>query len=278
MVRIIAEIGINHNGDVEIAKQLIQMAYTNGFDMIKFQKRDPSISVPKHMRTKMRDTPWGYVTYLDYKKKLEMGRSEYDEIDEYCRYLGIAWFASAWDIPSFNFLKKYKLKYNKIASPMLTYNPLLEVVAKEEKQTFISTGMSTMIDIDNAVAIFKKYDCPFTLMHSVSIYPCEDYQCNLNMIKTLSIRYNCLVGYSGHERDILPSLLAVFLGAVAIERHITLDRAMWGTDQAASLENRGQAILVRDIRIQEKLLGDGHKCIYQEELKKAQELKYWANE
>jgi N-acetylneuraminate synthase len=275
MVQLIAEIGINHNGDINIAKQLIHMAYTNGFDMVKFQKRAPSISVPQSMRTKMRDTPWGYLTYLDYKEKLELGRSEYDQIDEYCRDLGIDWFASAWDISSFNFLKKYKLKYHKIASSMLTYKPLLEAVAKEGKVTFISTGMSSMSEIDNAVEIFKTHECPFVLMHSVSIYPCNDYQCNIRMVKTLHKRYDCLVGYSGHEPDILPSILAVFMGAVAIERHITLDRAMWGTDQAASLENRGQILLVRDIRKQEEILGSGNKIIYDEEIEKAGELRYW---
>lgn len=275
MVQLIAEIGINHNGDIDIAKQLIYMAYTNGFDIVKFQKRTPSISVPKNMRPKMRDTPWGYITYLDYKEKLEMGRLEYDEIDEYCRDLGIAWFASAWDIPSFNFLKEYRLEYHKIASSMLTYNPLLDAVAKEGKVTFISTGMSTVSEIDNAVEIFKTNECPFVLMHSVSIYPCKDYQCNIRMIQTLHERYGCPVGYSGHEPDILPSILAVFLGAMAIERHITLDRAMWGTDQAASLENRGQILLVRDIRKQEEILGSGNKIIYEEEIEKAGELRYW---
>jgi len=272
----IAEIGINHNGSVKIAKNLIKMAKEVGFDAVKFQKREPELCVPKEQRNILRDTPWGTMTYLQYRKKLEFGKNEYDEIDKYCRQLDIDWFASAWDLPSLKFLAQYDLKYNKIASPMITYKPLLEAVASEGRYTFISTGMSTWDIIDTAVDIFREAGCPFMLMHSVSIYPCPEYLCNIRMIETLRKRYHCDVGYSGHEEGLIPSVLAVAHGASAIERHITLDRAMWGTDQSASLERRGQELLIRDCKSVKLIQGSGnYKKIYDDEKKKIIQLRWW---
>jgi len=271
----IAEIGINHNGSIEIAKQLIDMAKDCGCDAVKFQKRTPDICVPERQKGRMIETPWGFVTYLQYRYKVEFGKKEYDIIDDYCRQQKIDWFASAWDIESQMFLRQYNLKYNKVASPMLTNIPLLEVIAEEGKHTFISTGMSTYDDIDKAVDIFRKHECPFTLMHCQSAYPAPDGELNLLCIKTLKERYNCDVGYSGHEVSPMPSIVATALGAVAIERHITLDRAMYGSDQAASLEARGLQILVRNAKRIPKYLGDGVKKVSQEEQSLAAKLRYF---
>jgi len=270
----IAEIGLNHNGNIDIAKKLIKMAKNNGFNAVKFQKRCPEISTSKLLRDQMRDTPWGYITYLEYRKKIEFGKEEYDEIDRYCKKIGMDWFASAWDLPSFEFLQKYDLEYNKIASPMLTYIPILEKVAAEKKHTFISTGMSTFKDIDEAVDIFKRYNCPFTLMHAVGIYPCLLKYCNIKMVKTLKDRYKCNIGYSGHEAGILSSVLAVVMGATAVERHITLDRTMWGTDQSSSLESRGQELLIRNCNNVSIILGDGKSRNLPDEQKKSQ-MRWW---
>jgi len=272
---IIAEIGINHNGSIEIAQKLIDMAKDAGCDAVKFQKRNPDICVPSEQRNLMRETPWGLITYLEYRHKVEFGKQEYDIIDAYCKQKKIPWFASSWDIESQLFLRQYNLKYNKVASAMLTNLPLLEVIAEEKKLTFVSTGMSNFTQIDKALEIFKKHECPFVLMHCVSTYPCNAEDCNLHVIKALRERYHCPVGYSGHEIGILPSVLAAALGAVAIERHITLDRAMYGSDQAASLENRGIELVVRDARNVAKLLGDGNKRITEGELKAEKNLRYF---
>ena len=210
----------------------------------------------------MRDTPWGRISYLTYKKKLEFGRKEFDEINNYCKRKKILWFASPWDIESNTFLKKYKLKFNKVASPVLTNLKLIEEIAKQKKFTFISTGMSSMKDIENAVKIFKKNKCKFNLMHCVSTYPCHDKDINLNMIKTLQKMFKVDVGYSGHEKSVSPSLMAACFGASSIERHITLDRTFWGTDQAASLEENGMRNLVELIRKFEMCKGDGVKKIH----------------
>lgn len=269
-----AEIGINHNGSLEIAKRLIDVAVACGCDAVKFQKRNPDICVPPEKRNVMRETPWGLITYLEYRHKVEFGEREYDIIDDYCKQQRIDWFASSWDIESQLFLRWYSLKHNKVASAMLTNLPLLEVIAEEEKHTFISTGMSDFTQIDKAVEIFRKHGCPFTLMHCVSTYPCRDEDCNLLVIKLLKERYNCPVGYSGHEVGVLPTSLAVALGAVAIERHITLDRTMFGTDQVASLEKRGLELVVRDTRNVAKILGDGIKRITEGELNLAKNLRY----
>lgn len=272
---IIAEVGINHNGHVDLAKQLIDMAHRAGCDVVKFQKRTPEICVPEAMRAVLRETPWGLMTYFDYRVRIEFGRAEYDEIDRHCKLRGIQWFASAWDIDSLAFLSQYDLPYNKIASAMLTNIEFVEAVAAERKTTFISTGMSTYEDIDRAVDLLRKADCPFVLMHTVAEYPTQEPALNLRVMNELRHRYDCPVGYSGHEATMIPSVIAAMLGAVAIERHITLDRAMFGSDQAASLESRGLEMMVGYIRTIPVVLGDGHKQITEGERKNASRLRYW---
>lgn len=255
---LIAEIGINHNGDIEVAKKLIDMAKKAGCDTVKFQKRTIDIVYSKEFLDSPRESPWG-TTQREQKEALEFGKEEYDEIEAYCEKVGIDWFASAWDMPSQIFLRQYNLKYNKIGSPLITHRELLETVAEEQKPTFISTGMSTHEQIDEAVKIFRRYECPFVLMHCVSEYPAGEYTLNLRSIIELRERYNCHVGYSGHEVTMIPGVLAAMMGAVAVERHITLDRAMYGTDQAASLEKRGLEMLVGYIRTIPIVMGDGVK-------------------
>ena len=272
---LIAEIGINHNGSVALAKKLIKKSKEAGFDAVKFQKRTPEICVPNNKKNLIRETPWGVITYLDYKKKIEFGKKEYDEINKFCKKIKIQWFASAWDIESQSFLNKYKLKYNKISSAMLTNLKLLEYVSKQKKMTFISTGMAGYKEIDNAVNIFKKNKCDFMLMHCVSSYPCPDNELNLSMIDKLRKRYKCKIGYSGHEVSVSPSLMAAVMGAVAIERHVTLDRTMWGTDHAASLEFNGMKQLIELIRKFENVYGNGIKIITQNEKQKLKDQKYW---
>lgn len=273
-VFIIAEIGINHNGDLEIAKKLIDMAKNCGCDAVKFQKRTIDIVYTKEFLDSPRESPWG-TTQRAQKEGLEFGKREYDIIDDYCRQQEIDWFASAWDIESQMFLRQYNLKYNKVASAMLTHIPLLEVIAEERKHTFISTGMSTYDDIDKAVNLFRKHECPFTLMHCQSTYPAADEDLNLLCIKTLKERYNCDVGYSGHEISPMPSIVAAVLGVVVIERHITLDRAMYGSDQAASLEERGLEILSKVVKSYPVYLGDGIKRVSPKEQAIAKKLRYF---
>ena len=264
---IIAEIGINHNGDISIAKKLIDIAYESGCNAVKFQKRNPDECIPISQKEVMRETPWGEMTYIDYKHRMEFGRKEYDEIDKYCKEKDIEWFASAWDLDSQEFLKHYNCKYNKIASPMLTHKKLLEIIAKEKKYTFISTGMSTIRQISDAVKIFRKNKCPFELMHSHSVYPMPEEEANLNVIPFLKKKFKCKVGYSGHEVAAYEVCIpAVVLGATSIERHITLDRSMYGSDQAASLEPGGLERLVRDVRIIDLIMGDGVKRIWDSEI------------
>ena len=275
---IIAEIGINHNGDIILAKQMIKSAYQSGCQAVKFQKRTPELCVPKHQRDLLRETPWGLITYMEYRKKIEFGREEYDEIDSFCRELGVDWFASAWDIPSLEFLRKYNSPYNKIASAMLTHRELVRQVAQEGKMTFISTGMSEYADIDYIVKLFRDIGCPFILMHSVSEYPLINYKVNLRQITALRTRYNCPVGNSGHESTMLPSLLAIMMGAVAIERHFTIDRAYWGTDQAASLETRGMATLMNYINQIPYVLGTGERVITEVERANAKKLRFFIEE
>ena len=274
-VFLIGEIGINHNGSLKIAKELILFAKKTGFDAVKFQKRTPEITTPKDKMNKPRETPWGIMTYLEYKKKIEFGKKEYDVIDKFCKKLNIIWFASPWDIPSNNFLNQYKLKYNKIASPMLTNLALLNAVAKQKRFTFISTGMSKLNDVQTAIQIFKKHKCKFNLMHCVSAYPCSDENLNLKMIQFYKKKFKVDVGYSGHEKSVTPSLMAACLGATSIERHITLDRTMWGTDHAASLEKNGMISFVNLIRRFEKIIGNGKKKFLQSEKDKLKENKYW---
>jgi len=271
---VIAEIGINHNGNLELAKKLIDLAVRCKCDAVKFQKRDIYTVYTKKFLSEPRESPWG-TTQLDQKKGLEFDYESYLEIDKYCKLKDINWFASAWDIKSLEFLDKFKLKYQKVASAMITHNEFLNAVADRKKYTFISTGMSTIEDIDNAVEIFKKKKCDFELMHSVSTYPADEKDLNLNMILTLKKRYNCKVGYSGHEPSVSPSLVACSLGATSLERHITLDRASYGSDQPASLEEIGLSALVSSVRKIKLILGNGEKTFLEEEKKIAKKLRYW---
>lgn len=235
---LIGEIGINHNGDIGIAKKLINNAKNAGFDSVKFQKRTIDIVYDKKTLDTPRESPWGKST-REQKFGLEFEKKEYDEIDKYCKQIGIDWFASAWDTNSLEFIENYNLKFNKIASAMIIDLKFLDQVAKQNKHTFISTGMSSKIDIDNAVEIFKKNNCSFELMHCVSTYPMKVEDANLLTINQLKKEYNCNVGYSGHENGVAVSLAAVMMGITSLERHITLDRTMYGSDQAASLEQSG---------------------------------------
>jgi N-acetylneuraminate synthase len=273
-VFVIAEIGINHNGDMDLAKKLIDAAQAAGCDAVKFQKRTIDVVYSADVLAQPRESPWG-ATQRAQKEGLEFGEAQYDEIDNYCRELGIDWFASAWDVESQTFLAKYKLCYNKIASAMLTNRALVEAVAAERKLTFMSTGMCTLAEIDAAVEIMRAADCPFILMHTVSTYPTPVGELNLMAMETLRKRYGAPVGYSGHETPVEPSVMAAILGAVAIERHITLDRGMYGSDQSASLEPKELTALVDQLRILPSLLGDGEKRISAGEATVASKLRYW---
>ena len=272
---LIAEIGINHNGSVKLAKKLIDLAKNCNFDAVKFQKRDLDICIPDEQKGMMRDTPWGRITYLDYKKKIEFNKREFKEIQKYCKKVKIEWFCSAFDINSLNFLKQFKLSYNKVASAVLTNIPLITAIAKERKKTFISTGMSELNDISKAVRIFKKFKCDFVLMHCVSTYPANESDLNLNIIKNLEKKFSCRVGYSGHESSVSPSIAAWFLGADYIERHITLERSMWGTDQAASLSKEGMMHLSEVLKRMPIILGDGKKRLLKDEKKLISKFRYW---
>lgn len=272
---VIAEGGINHNGSVETACRIVEMASQAGAHAVKFQKRDPEVCVPPDVRNKIRVTPWGEMTYFEYKKRIELGPEEYRQIDECARDCGIDWFVSAWDLPSQLLMRSFNSPLNKVASAMLTHIDLLREIASEGKPTFVSTGMSTLEQIDAAVAVFEKAECPFVLMHAVSTYPAIDDELNLRMIATLRKRYGRPVGYSGHETSVSPSVIAAALGAVAIERHVTLDRASWGTDQAASLEAPGLASLVTVLRRMPAMLGDGVKSVSEGEADVARSLRYW---
>ena len=266
MVFITAEIGINHNGDIEIAKKLIDIAKNANCDAVKFQKRTVEKVYSKQVLDSPRESPWGTTT-REQKLGLEFNKKEYDIIDAYCKEKEIEWFASSWDIDSQLFLRNYHLKHNKIASAMLTNTELLNLVAEEKKHTFISTGMSTIDQIEQAVKVFKNNNCPFELMHSNSSYPMKPDEANLQCIKTLKEKFNCNVGYSGHESSGYNiSLAAAVLGATSIERHITMARAMYGSDQAASLEPLGLVRLVRDIRMLDLIMGDGVKKVYPSEI------------
>ena len=261
---IIAEIGINHNGDLGIARQLIDVAADAGADAVKFQKRTIERVYDKQLLDSPRQSPWG-TTQREQKKGLEFGRDEYREIDKYCREKGIEWFASAWDLESQNFLKEFNLTHNKVASAMIVYDDLLKEIASEKKHTFISTGMSTLDNIDHAVAIFRAADCPYELMHCVSTYPMSDKDANLKAIPALRERYDCSVGYSGHEVGLAVSYGAAAMGITSLERHITLDRAMYGSDQAASVEPNGFRMLVGAVRKIEEAMGDGRIGYYEKD-------------
>lgn len=266
---ITAEIGINHNGDLKLAKRLIDAALVAGCDAVKFQKRTVEKVYTKEYLDGPRESPWGH-TQRAQKEGLEFGKEAYDAIDAYCRGKGILWYASAWDVEAQKFLRQYDCKYNKVASAMLTNEELLEEVAKEGKYTFLATGMSTYEEIDHAVEIFQTYHCPFELMHCNSTYPMPEADANLNLIAALADKYGCRTGYSGHEAGTLVSVCAVAAGASSIERHITLDRNMYGSDQKASIEPYELCRLVRDIRSVEKIMGTGEKILTpsEEEVKK----------
>ena len=269
---VIAEIGINHNGDVEIAKQLIDIAKIAGADAVKFQKRTIDLVYSKEMLDSPRESPWG-TTQRAQKEGLEFGLNEYKEIAAYCKGKGIEWFASAWDLESQKFLRQFDLKYNKIASAMIVYEDLLKEVASEKKHTFISTGMTELEQIDRAVKLFREADCPFELMHCVATYPMNDEDANLSRIKTLRDCFQCNVGYSGHEVGLAVSYAAAALGITSLERHITIDRAMYGSDQAASVEPIGFIQLVGAVRKIEKAMGDGNIVMNHKEISIAQKLR-----
>lgn len=261
---VIAEIGLNHNGDVDIAKRLIDVAARAGADAVKFQKRTPEISTPEHMRDVPRETPWGVMSYLDYRRRVEFGRDEYVEIGDHATMLGLDWFASPWDVPSVEFLEELNVVAHKVASASLTDTELLLALRDTGKPVILSTGMSTIAQIDRALDTLGIDRV--VLMHATSTYPLEPEEANLRVIATLRDRYPGVpVGYSGHERGLQISLAAVAIGAVAVERHITLDRTMWGSDHAASLEPTGLEHLVRDIRVIERALGDGVKRVFDSE-------------
>ena len=251
------------------------MAVKYKFDAVKFQKRDLDICIPDSQKQVMRETPWGLMTYLNYKKKLEFSVSQYKEIDNYCKKKGIIWFASCWDLNSQRTMRQFKFKYNKVASAMITNLKLLNLIAKEKRTTLISTGMCNFSDIKKAVKIFKKNKCKFILMHCVSTYPCKDEDLNLSMISKLKQDFKCPVGYSGHENSVSPTLIAYFLGAEYLERHITLDRAMWGTDQAASLSEDGIKNLSDIVHKISSIIGKPIKKYFEEEKKMSQKMRYW---
>lgn len=268
----IAEIGINHNGDMKICKQLIDLAVTAGCDAVKFQKRDIQSVYSKEFLDSFRESPWGK-TQRDQKTGLEFNKEQYQEIDDYCKKKNIEWFASAWDLKSQIFLKDFNCKYNKIASAMIVHKELLKIVADEKKHTFISTGLSTMKNIEEAVEIFRNKDCPFELMHCVSTYPMKDTDANLKTITTLREKFKCNVGYSGHETGLAISYAAAALGITSLERHITLNRAMYGSDQAASLAPPGLKKIVPEVRKIQKALGDGVKKVLEDEIPIAKKLR-----
>jgi N-acetylneuraminate synthase len=263
-IYVIAEIGINHNGDLATALALIDHAVDAGCDAVKFQKRDPEVCVPADQRDIMRDTPWGRMSYLDYRYKVEFQEAEYDEIDAHCKDRGIDWFASPWDTNSVDFLERYEPVTYKVASACLTDGELLARLAQAGRPVILSTGMSSMDEIRAAVAALD--GVPLLLTHATSTYPCPPEELNLRAIGTLADEFGVPVGYSGHEVGLQTTLAAAALGACVIERHVTLDRAMWGSDQAASVEPPGLERLVRDIRVIEQALGDGTKVVYDSEL------------
>jgi len=272
-IYLIAEIGINHNGDMQITKKLIDAAHACSWDCVKFQKRTPKICVPKHQWDIERDTPWGRMKYIDYKHRIEFGTEEYNYIDRYCSEKPIDWTASVWDIESLNFISKYDVPFLKIPSPQLTNTELLKAAALTNKKIIISTGMSTFEEIDAAVEILKWYAKDFCLLHCNSAYPATADDLNLKMIRVYKDRYDCQVGYSGHEYGLITTLFAIAFGAEVIERHITLDHEMWGTDQRSSVEIQGMDKLYKHIARSMGSIGDGVKRICPEELKSRMKLR-----
>jgi N-acetylneuraminate synthase len=268
---IIAEIGINHNGDLENAKKLIEAAVKSGVDAVKFQKRTPELCVPAGQRSQMRETPWGYITYLDYRYKVEFGQEEYREIDRFCRQLGVTWFASVWDEPSVDFMEVFSPTCYKVPSASLTDHNLLRHLRTTGRPIILSTGMSTLDEIRQAVTALGEED--LIVCHATSTYPCEPEELNLRMIQSLKQEFTCPIGYSGHEVGLVTSAVAIAMGACLVERHITLDRALWGSDQAASVEPGGFQRLVKYIRVTEQALGDGVKQVYASELPSRNKLR-----
>lgn len=261
---VIAEIGINHNGDLEIAKRMIEEAAKAGVDAVKFQKRTPLLCVPEDQRSKLRETPWGYITYLDYRYHVEFEQEEYAEIDRYCKELGIDWFASVWDTEAIDFMEQFNPIAYKVPSASLTDMSIVDKLKSTGRPIILSTGMSTMEEIHETVDHFDMDRLAIT--HATSSYPCNPSELNLRMVETLTKEFDCPIGYSGHEVGLIPSVVAVGLGATIVERHFTLDRAMWGTDQSASVEPSGMARLVKYIRVTEQALGDGVKKVYDSEI------------
>ena len=269
---IIGEVGINHNGDMSICKQLIDVAADAGCDAVKLQKRDIDLVYSKEMLDSPRESPWG-LTQRDQKAGIEFGVEQYSEIDQYCKEVGIEWFASAWDTKSQIFLRQFNCNYNKVASAMIVHTELLKLIAEEKKHTFISTGMTTYEDINTAINIFKEAKCPFELMHTVSTYPMKEENANLNMIKVLRDKYKCDVGYSGHEVGLAISNAVSALAITSLEKHITISRAMYGSDQSASVEPQGLRKLVGAVRKIEIAMGDGNKIILKDEVEVAKKLR-----
>ncbi len=268
---VVAEIGINHNGDIDIAKRLMDAAKHAGVDAVKFQKRTPELCVPPEQRGQMRETPWGYITYLDYRYKVEFDAEQYAEIDRYSKEIGITWFASVWDEPSVDFLEQFNPVAYKVPSAALTDHDLLRKLRGTGRPVILSTGMSREDQIRKAVPLLDINN--LVICHTTSAYPCDPEELNLRMVQTLKAEYDCPIGYSGHEVGLIPSVVAVGLGACMVERHITLDRAMWGSDQAASVEPGGFERLVKYIRVTEASLGDGVKRVYESELSSLKKLR-----
>lgn len=268
---VVSEIGINHNGDLDIAKALIKAAKEAGVDAVKFQKRTPELCVPPEQRGQMRETPWGYISYLDYRYKVEFDVDDYKEIDRYCKEMGITWFASVWDEPSVDFLEQFNPVCYKIPSASLTDHSLLKHLKNTGRPLILSTGMSTIAQIRESVSVVGTDNLVIT--HATSTYPCEPEELNLKMVETLRNEFPCPIGYSGHEVGLIPSVIAVAFGACMVERHITLDRAMWGSDQAASVEPNGFERLVKYIRVTELAVGDGVKRVYESEMSSLKKLR-----
>jgi N-acetylneuraminate synthase len=268
---IVAEVGINHNGEIELAKKMIDAAVHAGVDAVKFQKRTPELCVPPDQRNHMRETPWGYITYLEYRGKVEFGKDEYTQIDQHCKQKGIPWFASVWDEPSVDFIQAYDPICYKVPSASLTDHKLLQHLRTTGRPVILSTGMSTMEQIRAAVDVLGEENLLIT--HATSTYPCEPDELNLRVIQTLRQNFSCPIGYSGHEVGLIPSVVAAAMGACLVERHITLDRALWGNDQAASVEPGGFERLVKYIRVTEQALGDGVKRVYESELPSQRRLR-----
>lgn len=263
---IIAEIGINHNGSLETAKKLIDIAAVSGCDAVKFQKRNPDVCVPEHQKQVPRDTPWGIMSYLEYKYRMEFGKEQYDQIEEYCREKNIAWSASPWDMDSLKFLEQYNLPFIKMPSAMLTNEELMRASARTGKKVIFSCGMSTLDETDLAVQWMREENAQFALLHCNSTYPAPLEDLNLKCIQTLKDRYDCEVGYSGHEFRLGTTVAAIYLGATILERHITLDRTMWGSDHLSSVEPQGLIKLVKGVRELETAYGNGEKVVTDSEL------------